>query len=111
MNIFSIALNNLKNNIKIYSMFFISMIFSVFILVNFELLLYEDIMQYIGKINKDIYIVLLKCVVAVLIIFMIFFIWYSTNIFLRKRKKEIGIYVFSGLDLFIIGKIYFIEVF
>lgn len=111
MNVFSIALNNLKNNIKIYSMFFISMIFSVFILVNFELLLYGDIMQYIGKINKDIYIVLLKCVIAVLIIFMIFFIWYSTNIFLRKRKKEIGIYVFSGLDLFIIGKIYFIEVF
>ena len=40
---------------------------------------------------------------------MIFFIWYSTNVFLTKRKKEIGIYVFMGLSNQKIGKLYAIE--
>ncbi|MDU3548236.1 MAG: ABC transporter permease, partial [Clostridium sp.] len=46
---------------------------------------------------------------VILVIFMFFFIWYASNIFLRNRKKEIGIYAFMGLDSSVIGKIYFIE--
>ncbi|MFR2767056.1 MAG: FtsX-like permease family protein [Thomasclavelia sp.] len=41
--------------------------------------------------------------------FMLFFIWYATNVFLTKRKKEIGIYVFMGLTNQKIGKLYAIE--
>ena len=40
---------------------------------------------------------------------MVFFVWYSTNVFLTKRKKEIGTYVFMGLSNQKIGKLYMIE--
>ena len=45
----------------------------------------------------------------VLVCFLFFFIWYSTNVFLTRRKKEIGIYVFMGLSNEKIGKLYFLE--
>lgn len=40
---------------------------------------------------------------------MIFFIWYSMNIFLTKRKKEIGIYAFMGIENKTISKLYLLE--
>ena len=40
---------------------------------------------------------------------MLFFYLYATNVFLTKRKKEIGIYVFMGLTNQKIGKLYAIE--
>ncbi|SFA91476.1 FtsX-like permease family protein [Clostridium frigidicarnis] len=109
MSIFSIAFNNFKNNIKLYTMYFIAMIFSVIILFNFETFIYGDTLKYLGDINENYCEIMIKLIMTILIVFMFFFIWYSTNTFLRKRKKEIGIYAFSGLDSFVIGKIYFVE--
>ena len=40
---------------------------------------------------------------------MYIFLWYATNVFLTKQKKEIGIYVFMGLSNQKIGKLYMIE--
>ena len=40
---------------------------------------------------------------------MFFFLWYATNVFLTKRKKEIGIYIFMGLTNQKIGRLYMIE--
>lgn len=110
MSIFSIAYNNFKNNIKVYGMFFISMIFSVVILSNLFILIKGGAFSALGDINENNTIVLTYAITVVLIIFMIFFIWYATNIFLKNRKKEIGIYTFMGIDSYTTGKIYFIEV-
>ena len=109
MSIFSIAYNNFKNNIKIYTMFFISMIFSVVVLSNFLIMMDGDAMKVLGEMNEGYSKLILKLITVILVIFMFFFIWYASNIFLKNRKKEIGIYAFMGLDSFIIGKIYFIE--
>ncbi|SHJ29510.1 putative ABC transport system permease protein [Clostridium cavendishii DSM 21758] len=109
MSIFNIAYNNFKNNIKVYTMFFISMVFSVVILSNFLVLMHGDTIKYIDKINSEHCSDFLKVITFILLVFMFFFIWYSSNIFLKKRKKEIGIYAFMGLDSYVIGKIYFLE--
>lgn len=109
MSIFSIAYNNFKNNIKIYTMFFISMIFSVVVLSNFRIMLDGDAMKVLGEMNERYSKLILQLITIILVIFMFFFIWYASNIFLKNRKKEIGIYAFMGLDSFVIGKIYFIE--
>lgn len=109
MSVLRIAYGNFKNNIKIYTMFFISMIFSVVILSNFMILLNGDSLNYIGNMNKDYSQLMLRMLTTVLVIFMFFFIWYSSNIFLKNRKKEIGIYTFMGLDSFTVGRIYFTE--
>ena len=110
MSIFSIAYNNFKNNIKVYGMFFISMIFSVAILSNLFILIQGEAFSVLGAINENNTKVLTYATAVVLIIFMIFFIWYATNIFLKNRKKEIGIYTFMGIDSYTTGKIYFVEV-
>ncbi|WP_291653019.1 FtsX-like permease family protein [Clostridium sp.] len=109
MSVFNIAYNNFKNNIKVYTMFFISMIFSVVVLSNFSIMMDSDAMKVLGDMNEEYSKLILKVITIILIIFMIFFIWYASNIFLRNRKKEIGIYAFMGLDSSVIGKIYFIE--
>lgn len=52
---------------------------------------------------------MLVVVIMILLVFLFFFIWYVINIFFKNRFKEIGILFFMGLDLYIIGKIYFVE--
>ncbi|WP_411170157.1 FtsX-like permease family protein [Clostridium sp. MB05] len=109
MSVFNIAYNNFKNNIKVYTMFFISMIFSVVVLSNFLIMMDGDVMNVLGDMNEEYSKLVLQMITIILVIFMFFFIWYASNIFLRNRKKEIGIYAFMGLGSFVIGKIYFIE--
>lgn len=109
MSIFSIAFNNFKNNIKTYTMFFISMIFSVIILNNFIILLDGEALTILGETNVSYTKMILRMISLILGIFMFFFIWYTSNVFLRNRKKEIGLFTFMGVDLRTIGKIYFTE--
>lgn len=109
MSVFNIAYNNFKNNIKVYTMFFVSMIFSVVVLSNFLIMIDGDAMKVLGDMNEEYSKLILQAITVILVIFMFFFIWYASNIFLRNRKKEIGIYAFMGLDSSVIGKIYFIE--
>lgn len=111
MNVFTIAYNNFKNNLKVYSMFFISMVFSVSILSNFLILMDGEALDFLNSVNSNYAKMMLQILTTILSIFLFFFIWYTSNIFLRNRKKEIGIYTFMGLDSIVVGKIYFIEMF
>ena len=52
MSVFNIAYNNFKNNIKVYTMFFISMIFSVVILSNFLIMMDGEAMKVLGDMNE-----------------------------------------------------------
>lgn len=69
----------------------------------------SSIMESLGKINSQNIKIVIQCVIVVLSCFMFFFIWYATNVFLTKRKKEIGVYVFMGLTNQRIGKLYMLE--
>ena len=109
MGIFEIAYNNFKSNLRTYTAFFISMVFSVVVLTNFELLQYGEAIKVLQGENAKFTSTVLACVIVILSVFLFFFIWYATNIFLKNRSKEIGILSFMGLDLYTIGKIYFIE--
>ena len=109
MGIFEIAYNNFKSNLRTYTAFFISMVFSVVVLTNFELLQYGDAIKVLQGENAKATSAVLASAIVILSVFFFFFIWYATNIFLKNRSKEIGILSFMGLDLYTIGKIYFIE--
>ncbi|MBU5227155.1 ABC transporter permease [Clostridium senegalense] len=109
MGILAIAFSNFKNNLKVYTMYFVSMIFSMVILFNFENLIYGDLINKLDDMNAEYCSGIIRVITIILIVFMCFYIWYSSNTFLIKRKKEIGIYVFMGLDLPTIGKMYFLE--
>lgn len=109
MGVFEIACNNFKSNLRIYTAFFIAMVFSVVVLTNFELLQYGDAIKVLQGENAKFTSAVLISVIVILSVFLFFFIWYATNIFLKNRSKEIGILSFMGLDLYTIGKIYFVE--
>lgn len=109
MSVFGIAFNNFKSNIKTYTAFFISMVFSVVVLINFEILKHSETIKFLQGENKKFTESVLISVIVILTVFLFFFIWYATNVFFKNRVKEIGILSFMGLDLFTIGKLYFVE--
>ncbi|MBZ9637236.1 FtsX-like permease family protein [Clostridium sp. FP1] len=108
MNSFSIAFDNFKRNIKVYSLYIMSMIFSVLVFYNFAALKYNPDFQ---KANETSYYIngVSISVSYLLLIFIIFFIWFSSSFFLNQRKKEIGIYAFMGVSNAQIALIYSIE--
>ncbi|MBU3217977.1 ABC transporter permease [Clostridium estertheticum] len=108
MNSFSIAFDNFKRNIKVYSLYIMSMIFSVIVFYNFVALKYNPDFQKANETSS--YIKATSTAVSyLLLLFIIFFIWFSSSFFLNQRKREIGIYAFMGVSNTQIALIYSIE--
>ncbi|MDO5409974.1 MAG: ABC transporter permease [Lachnospiraceae bacterium] len=104
-----LAFGNFKASFRNYISLILSLAFTVLIFLNFRSVLYSDAMDTLGQMSARNIKILIQVVTIVLSCFMFFFIWYSTNVFLTQRKKEIGIYVFMGLTNQKIGCLYMIE--
>lgn len=108
MSVFKLARKNFLNNVKAYRVHLLAMIFSVATFYNFATLKYNpkalgrESMHYGAKSAADASTVLL-------VIFLAFFIFYSNSVFLKQRKKEIGMYCFMGVTTDEIGMVYFFE--
>lgn len=109
MKMARLALINFKGSVKSYMSLVISLAFTILVLYNFENIIYSSTFASLGTRNKDMVDMLVSAVIFVLGCFMFFFIWYSTNVFLTKRKREMGIYIFMGLTNAKIGALYVIE--
>lgn len=109
MSILKLAFLNFRRSLSTYLALILSLAFTVLILMNFLNLIYSDTLNAMSGRNKEYVDQIVKIIAVVLGCFMFFFIWYSTNVFLNRRKKEIGIYVFMGLDNRKIGKLYLLE--
>lgn len=109
MSMTKLAWTNFKRGFKNYLSLVISLAFTVLVLFNFQNLIYSDGFAVLGTRNKEYVEIIVNVITFVLVCFMFFFIWYSTSVFLTRRKKEIGIYVFMGLSNEKIGKLYFLE--
>lgn len=110
MKILKLALMNFKNSFKSYLSLVISLAFTIMILYNFQNTIYSEAFAVLGTRNKDLIDMLIRAISFVLGCFMFFFIWYATNVFLTRRKKEIGIYIFMGMSNRKIGSLYLIEI-
>jgi len=105
MNSFKIAIVNFKRNIKTYGLYVMAMIFSVATYYNFLSMRYNP--QFLEHEEASGYIQSTAMSASVLmVIFLVFFIVYSTNFFLNQRKKEIGVYAFMGIDNSKVGFIF-----
>lgn len=109
MSMFKLAFQNFKSSFKSYLSLIISLSFTTIVLSNFINLVSSGILDQLGESQSRNIEIVLQVLSFVISCFMIFFIWYSTNVFLTKRKKEIGTYVFMGLSNQKIGKLYMIE--
>lgn len=109
MRMMKLAYLNFKSSFKNYISLVISLAFTILIFLNFQNIIYSDAFDVLGSRNKEYVDIIIQIISFVLGCFMFFFIWYSTNVFLAKRKREIGVYVFMGLSNQKIGKLYMIE--
>lgn len=109
MKMYQLAWQNVKSGLRSYLSLILSLAFTIMIFLNFQNIVYSDALDVIGDHNKDYSSMLVQTLSVVLGFFMIFFIGYATQVFLGRRKKEMGIYIFMGLTNQKIGRLYAIE--
>lgn len=108
MTLFNIARKNIRHNFTNYFLYFASMIFSIVIYFTFVSLKYDNTIQTAVNGSQKISSVFSGAAV-VLIVFVAVFIWYSNSFFMRKRKKEVGLYSLLGVRKKQIGRMLFYE--
>lgn len=108
MTLFNIARKNIRHNFTNYFLYFASMIFSIVIYFTFVSLKYDNTIQTALNGSQRISSAFSGAAV-VLIVFVAVFIWYSNSFFMRKRKKEVGLYSLLGVRKKQIGRMLFYE--
>lgn len=109
MSLLALAFSNFKRSVREYGALILALAFSIFIFYNFQNVIYSDSMDVLMSMKKDYIDMVVQAASVVFGVFLFFFIWYATNVFLTQKKKEIGIYTFMGLDNVRIGKMYALE--
>lgn len=110
MSMLRLSFINFRNGFKSYLSLVLSLSFSILILFNFQNMIYSETFAVLGQRNKQYIDMLIQTVSIVLLCFLFFFVWYATNVFLTRRKREIGIYIFMGMSNRKIGSLYMIEI-
>lgn len=110
MKIVRLAFLNFKNSFKSYLSLILSLAFTILVFFNFQNIIHSDAFAILGQRNKDYIDMLIQICLTVLLCFLFFFLWYATNVFLTRRKREIGIYIFMGMSNRKIGSLYLVEI-
>lgn len=101
MNIFYMAIKNLKKNFSFYSLYLLSVSFVITVFFAFTLFSVNKVM--LEKISTDGRVESMCNVISIfLMAFVIFYMAYSNRFFLRRRTKELGIYALLGYRKFTI---------
>lgn len=110
MTLFELAKKNMRRNLKQYVLYFYPMVFSIAIYFTFVSLQYNqqvnESSMTLGKISPA-----LSAASVLLYIFASLFIWYSNAFFIKRRKKEIGLYSLFGMRKKQVSKLLLNEIF
>ena len=103
-----IAINNVKRSFKDYTIYFLTIAFAVCIFYSFNSIESQKALLDINK-NQAEYISLITTLIAYVSVFVSFvlggLILYANNFLIKKRKKELGIYMTLGMSKRKISKI------
>src|SRR5690606_31405204 len=106
-----IAINNVKRSFKNYAIYFLTLTLAVCIFYSFNSLEEQNVMLEMNK-DKD-FILNLNYFAAGTSVFVSFVLgWliiYANNFLIKKRKKELGIYMTLGMPKSQISKILILE--
>jgi len=111
---FKIAANNVKRSFKDYSIYFLTLTFAVCIFYSFNSIEAQTSLLEIRKSTKA-YVITLNKLIAGTSVFVSFIlgglIIYANNFLIKKRKKELGIYMTLGMPKGKISRILILETF
>ncbi|HAA0651130.1 ABC transporter permease [Listeria innocua] len=95
--LFKIALTNMRKNFNQYIVYFVSLIVCVLVFFTFVSLSYNPLIDKVFKRWELFGPAMFSSASLMLILFIFFFIFYSNSFFLKRRKREIGLYSLLGL--------------
>lgn len=101
MKLFSLALRNIKKSIKDYSIYFITLVIAVAIFYIFNSIDSQTAMMSISKSTMEIVqslVNVLSYISVFVSVVLGFLIVYANNFLIKRRKKEIGIYMTLGMS-------------
>ncbi|WP_195986483.1 FtsX-like permease family protein [Clostridium sp. D53t1_180928_C8] len=103
-----IAINNVKKSFKDYTIYFLTIAFAVCIFYSFNSIDAQKAVLEMSK-NQAEYIEVVKILISYVSVFVSFIlgglILYANNFLIKKRKKELGIYMTLGMGKGRISKI------
>jgi putative ABC transport system permease protein len=109
-----IAINNVKRSFKDYSIYFLTLTFAVCIFYSFNSIESQKSLLDINTSTEE-YMIMLNKLIAGASIFVSFIlgglIVYANNFLIKKRKKELGIYMTLGMSKRKISRILILETF
>lgn len=112
MKLFSLALRNIKKSLKDYSIYFITLVIAVAIFYIFNSIDSQTAMMTLSDSKKDIIKSLVKVISYISVFVSIvlgFLIVYANNFLIKRRKKEIGIYMTLGMSRIKVSMILVLE--
>lgn len=109
---FKLATRNLKNSLRDYTIYFLTLVFGVCIFYTFNSIESQKIMMNLTEEQATAFqmINLVMGVASVFISFVLgFLIVYANNFLVKRRKKEFGIYMTLGMENTQLSKLIFVE--
>lgn len=107
-----LAINNVKRSFRDYSIYFLTLTFAVCIFYSFNSIEAQESMIQMGTSTKS-YMVTLNKFIAGISVFVSFIlaglIAYANNFLIKRRKKELGIYMILGMPKSKVSRILVIE--
>lgn len=95
-----IAINNVKKSFKDYTIYFLTIAFAVCIFYSFNSIESQKALLDMNK-NQAEYMTIITTLISVVSVFVSFIlgglILYANNFLIKKRKKELGIYMTLGM--------------
>ncbi|GAB2318292.1 bacitracin ABC transporter permease BceB [Alkalibacterium sp. s-m-22] len=108
MNIYVLAGRSAIKNLKMYYLYFFSMIISVSLFFVFSSLQYDETVAYMADSSVN-FASSFQVAGILLIVITLLFTLYANNIFIRRRSQEIGLYQLIGLSKNWISRLLVIE--
>ena len=112
MNFRQLIIRNLRGNFRTYAAYFVSSTFAAMVFYIFSLLLFHPQLKE-NLSASDTISSLAKMGLAVALVVIAFlslmFLWYTFVVFLKRRKRDLAIYLILGIEEKDLRRILFIE--
>lgn len=109
---YKLAFRNIKRSIKDYLVYFLTLVFAVCIFYAFNSIKAQSVLLDLSKEQKSVFDAVNK-VMGVFSVFisliLAFLIIYANNYLIKRRKKELGIYLTLGMEKKKVSRILFLE--